>query len=136
MMTIREVFETVKAHLLNQMRQAKDPGEGCAYRVTFRDDDGDEIETLRCAVGCLIKDEYYDPRFEGLGIERCPPSRSEDHQTLVGALRSSGVPTTPTAISILTMLQSVHDNYSPVNWASELTLVEKRVELYEKKEEK
>lgn len=66
-MTPQEVFDTVCAHLAQQGRRSvdhKDDGDGyyfarprCAYRG---------LGGLKCAIGCLIPDEEYDPRMEGM----------------------------------------------------------------------
>jgi len=59
-MTAQEIFDTVVRHLHTQGKMACDHDLGCRYRT----DDG-----LRCAVGCLIKDDEYDPAMEGKDID-------------------------------------------------------------------
>lgn len=70
-MTPQEVFDTVANHLRKQGQRARvanpnfRPGfhgteEICAYRSP---------EGLRCAVGCLIKDEDYVPSMEGQTVD-------------------------------------------------------------------
>jgi hypothetical protein len=56
-----DVFNYVVGHLRKQGCQSLQEGEdgGCAYRG-----DGGTM----CAVGCLITDDEYDPRWEGDGI--------------------------------------------------------------------
>ena len=54
MITTRQIFDTVKTHLLTQNQQCGDM-EGCKYRH-----DGKS-----CAVGCLITDEHYTHTIEG-----------------------------------------------------------------------
>jgi len=51
----QEVFDIVVNHLFTQGRPAYDGNRGCMYRTH----DG-----LRCAVGVLIPDDFYDPAFE------------------------------------------------------------------------
>lgn len=58
MLTRREVFDKVKAHLLAQGKVSVSDGD-CAYRG----DDG-----LMCAAGCLIGDEDYSAEIEGYGV--------------------------------------------------------------------
>lgn len=58
--TEQEVFDQVAKHMLTQNKRSKDiRGElsydGCLYRSP----DG-----LKCAAGCLIADDEYDPKFE------------------------------------------------------------------------
>ena len=48
------IYDTVCAHLAQQKQRAASNGK-CLYRTP----DG-----MRCAVGCLIPDELYDPRMD------------------------------------------------------------------------
>lgn len=117
-MTNQELFVKVARHLLTQKTQAR-IGEACAYRVG----------TKSCAVGCLILDEYYDPKFEGIGIggicvidnEWITTEPFENYKLLATALNKSGVPTSSRAL--LRTLQSTHDCVLPSNWRSELLRV-------------
>lgn len=59
MLTAQEIFNTVATHLLTQRRKSVVAGS-CKYRTD---------EGLKCAVGCLITDEEYDPRMEGNSID-------------------------------------------------------------------
>ncbi len=69
-MTPQEVFDTVANHLRKQGQWARvanplpsawrNQSEICAYRTP---------EGLRCAVGCLIEDEDYDPTMEGKTVD-------------------------------------------------------------------
>jgi len=102
-MTKREVFETVKAHLLTQGCKALGD-RGCMYRGE---------NGTKCAAGCLIADEHYQPSFEGGRVARCD---------VENALLASGVPVD--ALTLVECLQSVHDSYHPVNWPDELSIVE------------
>lgn len=69
-MTNQQIFDAVTAHLRKQGRAAvlgpNDENDGksgnCRYRIKAADG-----TILMCAVGCLIKDEHYDPRIEGAG---------------------------------------------------------------------
>lgn len=58
--TEQEVFDQVAKHMLTQNKKSKDirrelSYDGCLYRSP----DG-----LKCAAGCLIADDEYDPKFE------------------------------------------------------------------------
>lgn len=100
-MTAQEVFETVATHLLKQGGQARNE-EGCAYRAP----DGS-----KCAAGCLIPDDLYDPSIEGKAIwalihhhpEKIGPAILA-HPCLVGDL------------------QNLHDslNYPVHSWGAQL----------------
>lgn len=132
MMTMREVFDRVKTHLLSQRKQAE-RGLICAYRGS----DG-----TKCAVGCLIKDEFYSEIFEGLGIHapivdissgtwRAKPTYTTGngdwtrHEALASALNNSGVPASASIKDMLSRLQSIHDNEGPEDWEDQLAHVER-----------
>lgn len=55
-MTDQELFDRVATHLLTQGEQSFDEGIGCAYR-------GENGK--KCAIGCLIPDEWYSEDLEG-----------------------------------------------------------------------
>jgi hypothetical protein len=55
--TAQEVFDQVATHLLEQNKACKSDEDTCLYRH----------ESLKCAAGCLISDEEYDPSLEGNG---------------------------------------------------------------------
>ena len=58
-MNKQEVFDKVSKHLLTQNMRSIDSRGACKYRA---------INGLKCAVGCLIPDEVYDPSMEGFRI--------------------------------------------------------------------
>lgn len=96
-----EVFTTVRTHLLTQNKQAKLEGVGCRYRTP---------EGLKCAIGCLIKDEDYSPVMEGMGLCR-------DNSELATALKNNGVDlSNPSTQSLLIRLQTIHDSCSVDFW--------------------
>ena len=95
-MTEQEVFDKVKAHLLQQNSKALHKGGGCAYKA----EDG-----KKCAVGCLIPDELYQERFENLGI-----SQLLEEATKLRALLE-GVDTV-----LLMDLMLIHDTKDPIDW--------------------
>lgn len=90
-MTRQEIFDKVVAHLRAQGKQAITDGGTCMYRA----DDGS-----MCAVGCLIKDEFYDPSFE---------KKDVNHYKVVEALKSSGIDMEFHTKNLLDDLQSLHD---------------------------
>ncbi len=86
-MTKQEVFDVVAAHLLKQNRKAT-AGNGSS-RCLFKTPDG-----LKCAVGCLIKDENYTIQLEDRGIKTLiDMGLVPDHEVL------------------LISLQEIHDQY-------------------------
>lgn len=54
--TDQEVFDQVKTHLLSQKvkSMSRTLEDTCAYR---------SANSLKCAAGCLIGDDEYDPNF-------------------------------------------------------------------------
>lgn len=93
-MTLQEIFDTVVAHLRKQGKAAirvGPGGPGCAYRG----DDG-----TMCAVGCLIKDEFYHEKLEGHPIAA--------HFVMIAVRRSIGdLPVG--GLTLLSNLQDIHD---------------------------
>lgn len=65
-MTDREIFDKVRAHLLNQGVKALTPNLPSGRICRYRTPDG-----LMCAVGCLIPETFYDPMIETGCIPRC-----------------------------------------------------------------
>lgn len=94
-MTRQEIFDTVVRHLYSMPHRAMLKGN-CAYRS----DDG-----LKCAVGCLIPDEIYDPKMETFDILRL----MVEWETLPAFFCSEN-------IGLLIKLQSAHD--FTANWKS------------------
>lgn len=133
MMTLREVFDKVKTHLLTQGKRAMLPGGyACAYRGAGG---------TKCAVGCLILDEAYDHRMEGAGMVSveaveeysCWDVRSiwtaGDPRKLADALTASGVPATNQVRNMLVELQDLHDSEcldAFVDWPEMLDQIEAR----------
>lgn len=113
-MTKQEVFDRVKAHLLTQNRRstihsaAFSSYEKCAYRGT----DG-----LKCAVGCLIEDEFYTPDMESLGV-----STGKIKHAVMASLKLTSDEYYQ-LVTILEDLQEVHDRDVPNNWKDALVNV-------------
>ena len=112
-MNMLEVFNKVEAHLLAQgvksIRKSLKQ-DMCAYRGAGG---------LRCAVGCLIKDEFYHEGLEGLGM--WPDKKEDDHQMLLEeALIKSGIDLNSTMTHMLGDLQSLHDTVKPEVWKQRL----------------
>lgn len=101
--TAQEVYDQVKEHLLQQgQRAVNDLGE-CQYRA------GD----LKCAAGCLIADDEYDPDFEG---------RSWANMVITGKAPNSHV-------ALIVNLQLVHDHSPVEEWSQQLARVALRYNL-------
>lgn len=116
-MTLQEIFTKVATHLLTQGKKseifteddADYPDSTCAYRGS---------NGTSCAVGCLIKDEHYDPGFEGRQVSTIQVRT---------ALNLSGVPTDHETMRLLGTLQHIHDARNTQNWPIALqTLADSR----------
>ena len=109
----QDVYNRVKAHLHSMVGPARD-GSSCVYR-------GDSGS--RCAVGCLIPDDKYDPAIEGLVVARIAEndvaeSQAVNYARLADVLEQSGLPPTDrTLMALLARLQQVHDNFDVTNIA-------------------
>lgn len=122
MLTHQQIFDKVAAHLLAQNTRAvtfpdysNDPDDAiCRYRG----DNG-----TKCAVGCLIDDEFYSDAYEGVGIGALR-SEYDAHDAVAllrNALISSGVDANDeTTLNLLARLQSAHDNTYPGVWQAKL----------------
>lgn len=103
-MTNQEAFEAVYKHLLTQMERSSVPNQTCigSESCKYRGPRG-----LKCAIGCLIPDELYDPSIEGVS--------ADDLSDRGFRPLFSGVNT-----ALLQRLQDVHDDNEPGSWRGAL----------------
>lgn len=107
-MTDQELYNKVKAHLLAQRTKAM-YGNMCRYRTP----DG-----LKCAIGCLIPDDKYNPSFEGRGIA----DRGDGQESSVFPIAdAAGI--VPSQFPLAGDLQWIHDHIDPVYWEEKLVRV-------------
>lgn len=104
---MQAAFDQVYRHLLSQAEPSADDALGCSYHA----DNG-----LKCAVGCLIDEQFYKAELEGHGA---------DDPRVLAAVRAGGwlegVPDRE-AERLLLALQHIHDNDDPDEWARYLEL--------------
>ena len=107
-MTPQETFNIVAKHLLTQMEQAKDRSGCCSYRGE---------NGLKCAVGCLIPDDKYDPYMEGQSplTTTCMSGKKREPGSVGRLLLEQGHD-----LSLAEALQTIHDNYDPDEWRERL----------------
>lgn len=87
------LIQRVLTHLVKQGKPAKDlESSRCYYRTS---------EGLKCAVGCLIKDEFYTENLEGKDIKKVSVQNAVN--------RSLGTLLNDLDLAALSLLQSVHD---------------------------
>lgn len=61
-MTEQEAYDGIRAYFSREGAElARTPDGDCVYRG-----DNDPTSPIRCAAGCLIPDDLYDPDWEGL----------------------------------------------------------------------
>lgn len=125
-MNLQEIFQTARDHLLAQNARAievnKDGEElGCRYLAP----DG-----KKCAVGCLIKPEAYDPCVEGLAVAGVTDYHNDGKAAaLRSSLLASGIDTDAEGVRwLLSKLQYVHDTCEPSEWPLSLRDVERGIE--------
>lgn len=93
--TSQGVFNQVATHLLTQAKRSKRGGGGCLYH---------HPSGLKCAAGCLISEEEYNPLWE-----------DEDWNVLI---EDYGLPRAHD--DLIRDLQYLHDNHEVVNWPDSL----------------
>lgn len=106
--TAQQIFDQVANHLLTQNKRAGEPiidettGLEIGVRCQYKDKNG-----LKCAAGCLIADNEYDPEFEERIWEQLTSKNlvPNNHSDLIGEL------------------QKLHDTHyiDPIDWKKELT---------------
>lgn len=108
-MILQTVFDTVAKHLLTQNAKSLSDHETCVYRSK---------SGLKCAVGCLIADEYYHPELEGgsvynLDVVVAVMATIDPLQTLPIVEREE-------IARLLRHLQKIHDSFEPETWPMHL----------------
>jgi hypothetical protein len=128
-MNLQEIFQTARDHLLAQ-----------DARAIENDEDGEELgcrylapDGKKCAVGCLIKPEAYNPFIEGLAVSGVYDYQNDAKAlALRSALLASGIDTDAEGVRwLLGRLQYVHDDCEPSEWRHALRLVECGIEAKE-----
>lgn len=115
-MTNQEIFDTVKAHLLKQNARATSrPTDTSATLCRYR------LGALKCAAGCLIKDEFYSPDLEGSSVAYGFGNTDSANRIRAAIQKSIG----DFDVDLVSILQKVHDCYSPAQWPEQLAWVAK-----------
>lgn len=102
----QQVFDQVAEHLLKQ-NKASDIGGVCAYRGP---------RGLKCAAGCLIADDEYNPSWEQKGWNMLVTNGEvpSAHKTLIRDL------------------QTIHDEYNEDEWRKQLFVLADGYKLHTK----
>lgn len=94
-MSTQEIFDKVVTHLRKQGGKARDYEGVCMYRTKTG---------LKCAAGCLIPDEEYDPRMEGKTSNRVQFFQNTFNYEERG---------------LIERLQNIHDSRDVASWEEE-----------------
>ena len=100
----QDTYNFVAKHIIEQGEKygkSKD-SQGCCYRTLSDKDEGYDL-VLKCAVGCVIPEEYYHKNYEGHMIKSLT--------LLIKYGRFLGHD-----ISLLEQLQSLHDDWDMCQW--------------------
>ena len=109
MISKQEIYDKVKAHLLTQNAKSYDvENDMCMYR---------HPDGLKCAIGVLIPDDAYTPDMEGHNVTAMTlyPDLWDRFPEVLKEI----------PVSLLSALQSVHDDYDVHQWPSALARVAK-----------
>lgn len=124
MSSAQEIFDKVVHHLLTQKQRSVllETRASLEYSCAYRGSGG-----LKCAIGCLIKDEFYSPELEGKGV---------GSSIISSALMNSGVDLGKPGsadgaylMRLLTELQTIHDHASIDRWEDGLRRLADRFTL-------
>jgi hypothetical protein len=107
-MTRQEVFDIVATHLIKQGKESR-IGGGCAYRGEGG---------LKCALGVLIKDEFYREIWNGDGLG--PDVFEALESSGVVPMELTGDDDTRSDGEFLEGLQSIHDDIPSHCWFESL----------------
>lgn len=103
MRTAQEIFDTVKQHLMAQNARSETvDGLLCRYRGPGE---------MKCAVGCLIDEDDYNPLWEGKTVRKLLHCRELPEPLAAEFQRNE---------SLLTSLQHIHDDVDIQEWPSKL----------------
>lgn len=114
MLSAKEIYERVSAHLLAQRAVSEDENGSCRLRGGGR----------KCAIGSLIHDDLYCSDIEGVGIAYYRHARDG---ALLRALYASNVDVhNEQIVELLTELEELHDNTHVDEWPQRLAALGQR----------
>ena len=119
-MNRQQALDTVSNHLIRQGRRSDranpDPSFGPERLGAYRGPHG-----YKCAIGSLIKDEFYSPALESAPAQR---------EVIMEAVsKSLGAEVTEDDSQFLMDLQYIHDHIGPSRWRIELRRLSKEYGL-------
>lgn len=119
MFVAQEIFNIVSHHLLTQNDKSFDENDSPRYFGPWG---------KKCAIGCLIPPEHYDPKIESYGVSLIRFHRPGTvERILATALFKSGVDVDNDYIlEILIDLQECHDIIPTDRWYCELDAIARK----------
>jgi hypothetical protein len=106
------IFNEVQQHLLAQNEKSLIPGGPGGLTCAYRGKNG-----TKCAIGCLIKDEFYNLKLERVSIYATAVRRALE-RSLKHKLDCFD-------IEFLNALQGVHDLHEVLDWPEALAFVKR-----------
>lgn len=110
--TLRQVFDFVKNHLLTQNKISAYSMGSCLYRGPYGS---------ACAVGCLIPDNKYTPTLEGHNLTSLLGLKGKCFSDLFDF---TVMDYQKDLKSMLDKLQGIHDNAEVFRWKQELEIMQ------------
>lgn len=122
---LQGLFNTVKVHLLSQKEKSLKPAFPGDTACRYRGDGG-----LKCAVGCLIKDEYYSESLEGIAVtvNSSIGTQYKAYNVIKAIEDSLGYTLSKAELTLLSSLQDIHDDNTVESWKDALDSLEGRLE--------
>lgn len=111
--TDEQVYKYVRDFLINQNKKSENRNDGCAYRGE---------DNTKCAIGCLILDEFYDETFEG-GL---PNKETGTRGKRIIEAISKSLPNWTFNMKLIENVQEIHDTYEPDSWKYEFNRREEK----------
>lgn len=122
-MSLKDLFNDVKTHMLKQGMKAIDEQGNCCYKTE---------SGLKCAIGCLIPDELYDLYFEGKGVGAVvgfSNGNPDNYPVRNYLMNKYSVDSFAKMKNLLFKLQDIHDEIDETNWGVELDKLDKKFAL-------
>lgn len=130
----QKILQKVYNHLKKQNKKAQSKGGVCAYRLKKGS------ITYKCAIGCLIPDKEYNPKFEGMIIDWINDPKwlvlNSEERVLANELKqilkkSCNIKRWSKSMGdFLQTLQDLHDDFEVQEWRSKFIIFAKINKLH------
>ena len=108
-MSIKAIFAKVSKHLIKQNARSVNEDGDCGYR---------NHQGQSCAIGCLIPEDRYYPRLEGMDL-----NRDLEIRHVLTPVIGVNPKKRQEKIKLLMALMVVHDDFPVSQWETELATV-------------